>query len=101
MASPGRKPGRFAREASSMKGRAMITICRSDRSPVARVLAASPHAELHRLEVHESEFTVEIVGEVHWYYLKQLAQSSIRDAVGDRRLINRIIVADRASPPKG
>lgn len=79
----------------------MITLELLHHSPVARALAASPHAELHRLEVHESEFTVEIVGEVNWYYLKQMAQSAIRDVLGHRRLVNRITVADRPLPPKG
>lgn len=76
----------------------MITILRSELSPVARALAATPHVELHRLQVHESDFTVEIIGEVNRYYLKQIALSSIRHALGDRRLLNRITVTDRPSP---
>jgi hypothetical protein len=70
----------------------MTVFERPTRCDVAATLAASVHPELHRLEVFESEFTVEIVGRVGSYYLKQLAQESARDAIAGRKIVNRIVV---------
>jgi hypothetical protein len=56
------------------------------------VLSASPNPELRRLAVVESESEVVIEGRVSSYYLKQMAQESIRGALGQRRLCNRVEV---------
>lgn len=60
--------------------------------PVFDALAASDHPQLRRLVPSESEFEVELTGRVASYYLKQIAQETIRDAVAGRRLINRVVV---------
>ena len=59
---------------------------------VADVLRASGHPQLVRLVVLESDYEVEIDGRVASYYLKQVAQETVRDAVAGRRLVNRVIV---------
>jgi hypothetical protein len=63
----------------------------SPPSPEA-VLSASPLPELRRLVVTTSENEVVITGRVSSYYLKQLAQESLRGTVGPRRLLNRVEV---------
>ena len=63
----------------------------SPPSPEA-VLSASPLPELRRLVVTTSENEVVITGRVSSYYLKQLAQESVRNTVGPRKLLNRVEV---------
>lgn len=63
-------------------------------SPEA-TLSASPLPELRQLVVHASEQEVVITGRVSSYYMKQLAQESVRCAVGPRKLLNRVVVAQR------
>jgi hypothetical protein len=58
-------------------------------------LSASPLPELRRLVVHTSEQEVVITGRVSSYYMKQLAQESVRCAIGCRKLLNRVVVAQR------
>ncbi len=60
-----------------------------------RTLSASPLPELRRLVVTTTEDEVVITGRVSSYYLKQLAQESIRGTVGGRRLLNRVAVVGR------
>lgn len=64
-------------------------------SPVASMLRQSPLPDLRRLQVEESEFEVVINGVVPSYYLKQLAQETIRSGVGDRCLRNRVLVVKK------
>ena len=56
------------------------------------VLTCSPMPELRRLMVTFNDDEVIITGRVSTYYLKQLAQESLRCAVGHRKLINRVVV---------
>jgi osmotically-inducible protein OsmY len=63
----------------------------SSSTPEA-VLSASPMPELRRLVVTTSENEVVITGRVSSYYLKQLAQESLRGSVGVRKLLNRVEV---------
>lgn len=56
------------------------------------VLTCSPMPELRRLLVTFDDDEVIITGRVSTYYLKQLAQESLRCAVGHRKLINRVVV---------
>jgi hypothetical protein len=58
----------------------------------AEVLTASPLPQLRRLVVTVSDGEVVITGKVPSYYLKQLAQETIRPAIGHRRLLNRVEV---------
>lgn len=55
-------------------------------------LTSSPIPQLRRLRVVASEHEVVISGRVPSYYLKQLAQETLRGSIGDRRLSNRVEV---------
>lgn len=56
------------------------------------VLADSPIPQLRRLHVTMTDFEVVITGTVPSYYLKQLAQEAVRNVVGRRRIVNRVVV---------
>lgn len=58
----------------------------------AGVLTSSPLPQLRQLVVTTSETEVVITGRVTSYYLKQLAQETLRHALGHRRLLNRVEV---------
>ncbi|HEX3148342.1 MAG TPA: BON domain-containing protein [Gemmataceae bacterium] len=58
----------------------------------AALLRECPVNDLRRLEVIESEFEVVITGIVTSYYLKQMAQETVRPAAAGRRLRNRVLV---------
>jgi hypothetical protein len=62
-------------------------------SEVVSMLRQSPIPDLRRLDVEETEFEVVLTGLVSSYYLKQLAQETIRPGVGERSLRNRVVVA--------
>ena len=59
----------------------------------AEVLTASPLPQLRRLVVTINDGVVVITGRVSSYYLKQLAQETIRPALDGRRLLNRVEVS--------
>jgi hypothetical protein len=63
------------------------------RSPAAEVLGQSPQPLLRRLSVHETDKEIVISGQVPSYYLKQLAQETVRPMLGERRLRNRVEVS--------
>lgn len=56
------------------------------------VLATSPMPHLRRLRVSITDQEVVITGSVPSYYLKQMAQEAVRNVIGCRRLINRVVV---------
>lgn len=56
------------------------------------VLTASPLPQLRRLIVTVSEGEVVITGRVTSWYMKQLAQETVRPVLGDRRLRNQVEV---------
>jgi hypothetical protein len=58
----------------------------------AQALKESPRPALRRLTVEENEEQVIITGLVATYYLKQLAQETVRPLCGDRELLNRVTV---------
>ncbi len=70
------------------------TLLSSPHYRIAAMLRQSQLPDLRRLQVEESEFEVVITGVVSSYYLKQLAQETIRTAVGPRSLRNRVVVAN-------
>src|SRR5262245_23248969 len=98
--SPSRNPGRFqARryprlERRSNHGRSAIMTTSDVQVPTSPIglLTTSPIPELRKLEVTETEREVVITGRVSSFYIKQLAQESIRSAVAGRRLQNRVEV---------
>ncbi len=56
-------------------------------------LTSSPLGQLRLLRVIENETEVVIIGLVSSYYLKQMAQETIRNAVGERTLVNQVEVS--------
>jgi hypothetical protein len=58
----------------------------------ALLLRDNPVNDLRRLEVIESESEIVISGIVSSYYLKQMAQETVRPALNGRKLRNRVIV---------
>jgi hypothetical protein len=60
------------------------------------LLRDNPVNDLRRLEVTETEAEIVITGIVTSYYLKQMAQETVRPALNGRRLRNKVIVL----PPK-
>ena len=64
--------------------------------PVSVLLRDNPINDLRRLRVEEDESEITISGIVPSYYLKQMAQETVRPALAGRRLRNQVIVL----PPK-
>jgi hypothetical protein len=58
----------------------------------AALLRDNPVNDLRRLEVIETDSDVTITGIVTSYYLKQMAQETVRPALNGRRLRNKVIV---------
>lgn len=56
------------------------------------VLNSSPLPQLRALVVTVTELEVVITGRVPSFYFKQLAQETLRPAIGPRRLLNRVEV---------
>jgi osmotically-inducible protein OsmY len=56
------------------------------------ILTASPLPQLRRLVVTVNDGEVVITGRVNSYYMKQLAQETVRPVLGHRRLRNRVEV---------
>ena len=57
------------------------------------LLAGSPLPEVRRLVVSATDDFVTLTGVVSTYYLKQVAQETVRSGVRNRRLLNRVVVA--------
>ena len=58
----------------------------------ADALTSSPLGQLRQLVVVADDTQVVITGQVSSYYLKQMAQETVRSALGDRTLLNRVEV---------
>jgi hypothetical protein len=61
-------------------------------SPVV-LLSESPIPELRKLAVTETDGEVVISGRVSSFYIKQMAQESVRPGMAGRRLSNQVVVA--------
>jgi hypothetical protein len=59
---------------------------------ISGLLSSSTNPELRRLSVRETDEEIRITGHVSSFYLKQMAQESIRCAVEGRRLVNKVEV---------
>jgi hypothetical protein len=70
--------------------RMMVTLPPPARAGDALLRSSNP--ELRRLNVKESDETVEITGIVSCYYLKQLAGETLRTAAAGRTIKNRVLV---------
>jgi hypothetical protein len=66
-------------------------------SEPAEALSSSPLGQLRRLVVIATAKQVIITGQVSSYYLKQMAQETIRPHLGNRTLVNHVEVRPEAS----
>ena len=57
-------------------------------------LHASSQPELRRLHVTEADDAVVIAGTVSCFYLKQLAQETVKPSAAGRRVVNRVRVTE-------
>lgn len=57
-----------------------------------QALDQSPRVLLRRLRVEENDTTVTVQGQVSSYYLKQLAQETLRPILAGRKLVNQVQV---------
>jgi hypothetical protein len=73
-----------------------MTICPVLSPEPADALTSSPLGQLRRLVVTADSTHVVITGQVSSYYLKQMAQETVRAALGTRTLLNRVEVAEVA-----
>lgn len=62
-----------------------------------QALTRSPLGQLRRLVVTADDTQVVITGVVPSYYLKQMAQETVKPLVGDRTLINNVEVSPEAA----
>ncbi len=62
-------------------------------SAVRCQLASSSHRDIRALQCDDVGGAVQISGQVKSYYLKQLAQESVRDVEGVSRVVNLVEVA--------
>ena len=58
------------------------------------LLANSPLPEVRRLFVTATDELVTLTGTVSTFYLQQIAQETVRSGVRNRRLLNRVVVAN-------
>jgi hypothetical protein len=63
----------------------------------AEALTSSPLGQLRRLIVVADDHQVVITGQVSSYYLKQMAQETVRPLLGARLLLNYVEVAPEAA----
>jgi hypothetical protein len=69
----------------------MATLTAGQHSAID-ALHGSPIPVLRSLRVTETDVEVTISGNVHSFYLKQLAQEAVFPVLGQRRLVNHIEV---------
>jgi hypothetical protein len=70
----------------------MTTALLDSPARAAALLRDNPVNDLRRLDVIETESEIVISGIVTSYYLKQMAQETVRPAVNGRKLRNKVIV---------
>ena len=63
----------------------------------AEALTSSPLGQLRRLVVTADDTQVIITGQVSSYYLKQMAQETVRPVLGHRTLLNNVEVCPEAA----
>ena len=63
----------------------------------AEAMTSSPLGQLRRLSVTADDTQVVITGRVSSYYLKQMAQETVRPVLGHRTLLNRVEVCPDAA----
>ena len=73
-----------------------MNICPTLPPEPAEALTSSPLGQLRRLVVVADDKQVVITGQVSSYYLKQMAQETVRPLVGSRRLLNNVEVRPEA-----
>ena len=94
--APGLLPSGMARPRMTDTESAMSSAVLDSPARAASLLRDNPVNDLRRLEVMETDAEIVITGIVTSYYLKQMAQETVRPALNGRRLRNKVIVL----PPK-
>ena len=94
--APGPLPSGMARPRMTDTESAMASGLLDSPVRAASLLRDNPVNDLRRLEVMENDSEVIITGIVTSYYLKQMAQETVRPALNGRRLRNKVLVL----PPK-
>jgi hypothetical protein len=89
-------PSGMARPRPNDTESAMTATLLESPERAAALLRDNPVNDLRHLEVTETDSEIVISGIVSSYYLKQMAQETIRPALAGRKLRNRVIVL----PPK-
>lgn len=74
-----------------------MSTCTEFPTEPANALTTSPLGQLRRLVVTADDTQVVITGRVSSYYLKQMAQETVRHALGERTLLNRVEVCPEAA----
>jgi len=74
-----------------------MTTCPVLSPEPAAALISSPLGQLRRRVVTADNTLVVITGQVSSYYLKQLAQETVRPVLGARTLHNRVEVSPEAA----
>jgi hypothetical protein len=72
-----------------------------ESSRAVLALRQSPFPALRKLSLEETDGVVVINGNVPSYYLKQLAQETVRPVLGPRRLSNQVAVVPEPAPVVG
>jgi hypothetical protein len=70
-----------------------MTLVHAEPATARRLLSDSGQLELRRLAVTETSESVILDGEVTSFYLKQMAQETVKPATDGRRLVNRVFVS--------
>jgi hypothetical protein len=50
------------------------------------------HGRVERFEISEDDWVLSVRGQVPSFYLKQVLQDALRNAAGNRRIVNRVDV---------
>jgi hypothetical protein len=65
------------------------------QSSARLALRQSSIPALRKLRVEENDVDLVLTGAVTSYYLKQLAQETVMPFLGDRQLLNQVVVINR------
>jgi hypothetical protein len=74
-----------------------MPISTKERLTAAQILRANPRFELRKIFAEETESLVVLRGVVSSYYLKQVAQETVKSILDGRKLENLIVVSSSQS----
>lgn len=71
-----------------------MTTLQRESATARRLLSDSGQLEIRRLAVTETIDSVILDGEVTSFYMKQMAQETVKPAADGKRLVNRVFVSE-------